>query len=249
MKKIAVCVGAVLCMSAPVANAKAIIPFAQDKPLNINTVGQVVLVERISSSTPTLTEAKLACDEDGNATCSEEEVRALFKQPTVNIKVNHDNACVHGATTGCTSLAGIHPEVIQQLLDLKRKCDCSIEVTGGTEAHTAGRESHANGYKVDLNFVVDSKLNKYIIDTCPTTDTCTFNHREVTEPRYTYTQNGTVVEYVDESAGGTKQHWDVKVTQVKEQPEIDMRIDTAMLNTGTSWWERFSSFFKKLFTK
>ena len=38
---------------------------------------------------------------------------------------------------GCTSVVGLPPSTITRLLNLKRRCECSVEITGGTElGHT-----------------------------------------------------------------------------------------------------------------
>jgi len=64
---------------------------------------------------------------------------------------------------GCTSVAGIRPEVVDGVTKLKNDCGCSVRVTGGTElGHSEGELSHDNGYKVDLGR--DPQLDNYIMD-------------------------------------------------------------------------------------
>lgn len=64
---------------------------------------------------------------------------------------------------GCTSVAGIRPEVVEGVTKLKDDCGCSVRVTGGTElGHSEGELSHDNGYKVDLGR--DPQLDGYIMD-------------------------------------------------------------------------------------
>ncbi len=64
---------------------------------------------------------------------------------------------------GCTSVAGIKPEVVDGVTKLRNDCGCSVRITGGTElGHSEGELSHENGYKVDLGR--DPQLDNYIMD-------------------------------------------------------------------------------------
>ncbi len=63
-----------------------------------------------------------------------------------------------------TSLEGMNAATVQDIIDLKNDCNCSIIVTGGTEGvHAAGTESHANGYKYDIG--LNPQVNSYITST------------------------------------------------------------------------------------
>ncbi len=63
-----------------------------------------------------------------------------------------------------TSLEGMNTATVQDIIDLKNGCNCSIIVTGGTEGvHAAGTESHANGYKYDIG--LNPQVNSYITST------------------------------------------------------------------------------------
>jgi hypothetical protein len=62
-----------------------------------------------------------------------------------------------------TSLEGINAATIQDAIDLKKDCACTIIITGGTEStggHAGGTQSHTSGYKYDMG--LNNALNSYI---------------------------------------------------------------------------------------
>lgn len=60
-----------------------------------------------------------------------------------------------------TSLEGMRQNTINEIVNIQRNCGCNIVVTGGTEGgHSAGANSHTNGYKVDLG--LNAGLNNYV---------------------------------------------------------------------------------------
>lgn len=62
-----------------------------------------------------------------------------------------------------TSLEGINIATIQDAIDLKNVCNCSVTITGGTEGgggHSIGTMSHGTGYKYDIR--LEPKLDSYI---------------------------------------------------------------------------------------
>jgi hypothetical protein len=67
--------------------------------------------------------------------------------------------------SGCTTLAGIKEQTVQQVLNIASACpDCSINVVGATEGgvHSTGSGvTHANGYKVDIDD--NSKVDSFLI--------------------------------------------------------------------------------------
>lgn len=94
---------------------------------------------------------------------SEQEIRNQLSQSGITV---NKNACPTGATYqsvagGCTSLEGINASAIENAIQLKKNCDCPLEITGGTElGHEAGPTSHAGGYKLD--FRPNPSLDQYI---------------------------------------------------------------------------------------
>jgi len=60
-----------------------------------------------------------------------------------------------------TNLGGMQEATVNEVIQLKQDCGCSIVVTGGTEAgHASGGYSHATGYKADVG--VNPALDNYI---------------------------------------------------------------------------------------
>jgi hypothetical protein len=130
-------------------------------------------------------------------TAKETAIREQLKQ--VGIEINN-GSCPAGQNTGCTNVGGLKDSTIAGVTGLKTSCpSCPIKITGGSEAHTAGTFSHANGYKVDL--ATNSKLDSYIESFTPAGE-----RRE---------KNGTVSKLYTDSQGNTyakeinPPHWDV----------------------------------------
>jgi len=95
---------------------------------------------------------------------SEEGARAELRLAGFTI---NKNPCPIGIVSyesvagGCTSLGGLKPSTIEKAIQLKKDCNCDIEITGGTEpGHAKGAFGHANGYKLD--FRPNQKLDSYI---------------------------------------------------------------------------------------
>jgi hypothetical protein len=96
-----------------------------------------------------------------------------------------------------TSLEGMNTATVQDIIDLKKDCNCTIIVTGGTEGvHAAGVESHANGYKYDIG--LNPQVNSYITSTYTNIGTRSDGAVMYKAP------DGTI--YAKEG-----NHWDVKV--------------------------------------
>ena len=83
------------------------------------------------------------------------------------IKVISTGSCCDKAVSTCTSLDGMLPSTIQQIITLKNSCGsgCVVTVIGGTETGhsttTVGNYTHGNGYKVDIS-KDNSVLNSFI---------------------------------------------------------------------------------------
>ncbi len=60
------------------------------------------------------------------------------------VDINKESCSV--SPGNCTNVAGLHAETISMLLNLKRLCNCSVVITGGTEP---GHQTH-RGREVDL---------------------------------------------------------------------------------------------------
>jgi hypothetical protein len=57
-----------------------------------------------------------------------------------HVTVNHSNACPQQFTprviqTGCTTVYGLLPQVINGLEAIQQNCNCTVTITGGTEYH------------------------------------------------------------------------------------------------------------------
>lgn len=64
-----------------------------------------------------------------------------------------------------TNLQGLQTGIAQEIIGLKKNCNCTVIVTGGTEpGHaTTGTYNHQNGYKIDLG--LNPQLDQYIKNT------------------------------------------------------------------------------------
>lgn len=84
---------------------------------------------------------------------SHEDVRAQFIDARVQIKPG-------------AHLDGVRQRVVNEVVDLKQDCDCTVVVTEGTGgSHAEGTYSHANGYKVDLRSSREGEeLTRYVIE-------------------------------------------------------------------------------------
>jgi len=92
------------------------------------------------------------------------------KLNTAGISVNRPNACPPGQGSGCTSTAGMRETTLNGVINLKKDCpNCTIVLNGGSESHSSGKYSHANGYKADLD--LNPGLNSYIENTYAATGT------------------------------------------------------------------------------
>ena len=104
-----------------------------------------------------------ASDTFSGATLSEQEARNNLQQAGITV---NKGACPSGVpytnvSGGCTSLKGVKTSTIEGAIQLKNECNCSIQITGGTElGHASGSASHASGNKLD--FRPNSTLDQYI---------------------------------------------------------------------------------------
>jgi len=124
-------------------------------------------------------------------TYSDAEAKALLKGAGIDIQsagVRFDN---------------VQKRVIEELLAVKKACNCSMAVGSGTDGqHAAGVCSHKNGYKVDLNYSYSQALNSYIMTNFPNVGT-----RGDGAIKYRNNSSGAV--WNKEPRNG-KIHWDVQ---------------------------------------
>ncbi len=87
--------------------------------------------------------------------------RQTLKNAGINIKKDNCTfAQWQELKPSCTSLEELPQETVNMLIDLKNKCKCSIQITGGTEP---GHSTHGRSrYPVDLHYDTNSDLNKYL---------------------------------------------------------------------------------------
>lgn len=102
----------------------------------------------------------------------------------------------------CTSLQRLNQDTVNQAVAIKKACpSCNVTVTGATEGgHAGGLESHANGYKIDIDDTPE--LDKFLVSKLTASGERTGAHGGL---RYV---DGCGNEYVRESS-----HWDISVTK------------------------------------
>lgn len=113
----------------------------------------------------TSSEEKLSTPILPKPTLSEQEARDRLQQAGISV---NKSACPTGVSYqnvpgGCTSLEGIKTATIEAAIELKKACNCPLEINGGTElGHAKGVISHGSGNKLDFN--PNPALDKYIRD-------------------------------------------------------------------------------------
>jgi hypothetical protein len=97
---------------------------------------------------------------------TESDARSQLLAAGINMK----GICSPGQTSGCTTLAGLQQETINDLITLKQACgviesgNCDVYITSGTDgAHNeTGSCTHSLGCKADLRYNEGDSLTKYI---------------------------------------------------------------------------------------
>lgn len=225
--------------------AGKITPFDWDTPKNPDEFDiKASDGTRVSDADVTAT-AEIICRNDGKDACSDNEVRKYLHDK--GIEINKEE-CTAAKTTDCTSLGNIRTQTVDQIIELKRNCKCDFKITGGTEAHTKGEFSHANGYKYDATFNEGSKLNKYIIDNCTAENNCVAGWRS-SDRKYTYTKDGKVVEYVNEKDADGGPHWDVTVRSAQEASKIaePVQPEAQPENFFQNFFQKIRNFIRNIF--
>ena len=103
-----------------------------------------IAVKSNSTNTPTTTAPT------NNVTSSaENDLRKTFTD--AKITINHP-PCATPSSTGCTNVAGMKSNVVNAVLALKAKCNCAVQITGGTETGGvhSGTSNHTTGNAVDI---------------------------------------------------------------------------------------------------
>jgi hypothetical protein len=115
-----------------------------------------------------------------------------------------DNGITVNAVAPQTRMDGIKQATINEIISLKKACNCEVVVTAGTEqGHSEGSCSHSGGFKADLR--KNTALDNYI----RTKFTPAPSWRDGTKV-WTSSTGG---KYADESSATGGPHWDVAVCQ------------------------------------
>ena len=115
---------------------------------------------------PRPTPAPLPAPAPGSGTLSAADARAQLQQAGISVNKGEcpSGVAYQAVAGGCTSLQGVRASTIAGATELKRNCNCSVAVTGGTElGHAQGVDSHATGAKLD--FKRNAALDGYIENT------------------------------------------------------------------------------------
>ncbi|MBI2036926.1 MAG: TrbC/VirB2 family protein [Candidatus Liptonbacteria bacterium] len=107
--------------------------------------------------------APLPAPAPGSGTLSAADARAQLQQAGISVNKGEcpSGVAYQAVAGGCTSLQGVRASTIAGATTLKRDCNCTVAVTGGTElGHAQGVDSHASGAKLD--FKRNAALDSYI---------------------------------------------------------------------------------------
>lgn len=101
----------------------------------------------------------------GEGTLTHDEAKKRLEQAGIEVtSTSGPDGVKDGCTgAGCTSLAGIRADTVEQAILLKQACGCRVVITAGTEggAHDDGLTfSHSKGFKVDIDDTPD--FDKYV---------------------------------------------------------------------------------------
>lgn len=118
------------------------------------------------SPQPGTTPGTLPAPAPASGTFSALSARLKLEQADITVNKGECPAGVsyQAVAGGCTSLKGVRVSTIAGAIALKRDCNCTVVVTGGTElGHAGGTDSHASGAKLD--FQRNPALDSYIEST------------------------------------------------------------------------------------
>jgi hypothetical protein len=152
------------------------------------------LVQFKSIQPPSVTGVPIGGTPSG--TLAESDARNLLSSNSIGVNANAPQ----------TQLQGIRQTTIDEIISLKKACNCQVTITGGTEpGHSeTGTCTHANGNKFDLSMVND--LTNYIPNNLSKLD-----NRSDGAAQWKNPSGGAI--YAQETTQGTAAHWDVAVCQ------------------------------------
>ncbi|MFI9075629.1 hypothetical protein ACIGW8_03830 [Streptomyces sioyaensis] len=79
------------------------------------------------------------------------QAQAARKLRAAGIGWTSSGHCSDRNNRRCTSFARINSGTVNGIIAFKKASHCAVTITGGTETgHAPGRQSHWNGYKVDI---------------------------------------------------------------------------------------------------
>ncbi len=125
---------------------------------------------------------------DRRSALAEKDVRDQLRENGVGV---NKNPCTEGVAyqntpDGCTSVAGLQQQTIDEAVKLKKDCNCDVTVTGGTELghHTGNR-----GYQLDVG--KNNNLDAHIRNTGRRVSPLFGNYPSYAMPSgYTYVDEG-----------------------------------------------------------
>lgn len=88
--------------------------------------------------------------------------QAKQKLADAGITISSTGNCSDKSDSRCTSLDGVRQATIDGIISFKAECNCTVNVSGGTETRhsTEGACTHGNGCKLDISF--NTKLSNYV---------------------------------------------------------------------------------------
>ena len=111
--------------------------------------------------------------------------------------------------------AGVRPQTLLEIADLKKKCACDITITSVTDGtHASGAESHSTGYKIDLRSKDKSKGEEKKLYDYITKNFGKIEDRASDKSKQWKTKDGAI--YALEHEGTDNEHWDILVTGERE---------------------------------
>ncbi|MFA5986494.1 MAG: hypothetical protein WC819_04080, partial [Parcubacteria group bacterium] len=92
-------------------------------------------------------------------TSTESGIVAGSGEQKIRDQLSDDNISVNKPAP-TTEVNGLRQDTLDGVVDFQKEVGEPITITGGSEPHTSGTKSHANGYKVDIR--PTSAVNNYI---------------------------------------------------------------------------------------
>lgn len=137
------------------------------------------------------------CTDDDSAGCLKdaEIEHRLFTEAGITV---YADPCIGNQTQGCVNLDGLQEATISGIIDFRKTCLCTINITGGSEGgHSAG-STHNSGLSLDVQ--KNTALDSYITSNAPAPTWTSLG------PLYTMTVNGKPATFLLES---NPPHWHI----------------------------------------